>query len=394
MKKKVLIINNNLEIGGVQKALVNMLNEIHNEYDITLFLFASVGEYKSQLPQGIKVIEANPFLQLLGISQAEARQRGLFWWLIRGVCAFWTRKLFNNKIPFKFLIMFEKKLAAYDYGISYLHSLGEKSFYSGCNEFLLEKVVAKEKITFIHCDYLQCGANTSYNNKLHSKFEKIVAVSEGCRQAFIKAIPSLQDRVYCIRNFNDYSHIIREASDTPVIYDKDYFNIITVSRLAEEKGIIRCIPIIKNLLQQGFKVKWHIVGEGKIRTSIEELISKEHMEENIILYGNQINPYRYMKNADLFLLPSYHEAAPMVFDEAKCLGVPILTTKTTSTKEMVEECMAGWVCENDDHALSEKLKWILDKRENLEGVKHYQKKQVFNNQESIKQFSLVLAGEK
>lgn len=392
MKKKILIINNNLEIGGVQKALVNMLNEIHNEYDITLFLFANVGEYKSQLPQGIKVIEGNPFLQLLGISQAEAKKRGIFWWFVRGMYAFWTRKLFNNKIPFKFLIMFEKELATYDYGISYLHSLGEKSFYGGCNEFLLKKVVAKEKITFIHCDYLHCGANTSYNSKLYSKFDKIVAVSEGCRQNFIKAIPGLQDRVYCIRNFNDYSSIIRDADDTPVIYDKDYYNIITVSRLAEEKGIIRCISVIKNLLQQGIKVKWHIVGEGKIRTKIEELIKKEHMEEDIILYGNQINPYRYMKNADLFLLPSYHEAAPMVFDEAKCLDIPILATKTTSTKEMVEECMAGWVCENDDAALGEKLKYILGKRENLEVIKHYQKEQVFTNQESVKQFSLVLAG--
>ena len=32
--KKILIVNNNLDVGGIQKSLVNLLCEIHNEYDI------------------------------------------------------------------------------------------------------------------------------------------------------------------------------------------------------------------------------------------------------------------------------------------------------------------------------------------------------------------------
>lgn len=79
----------------------------------------------------------------------------------------------------------------------------------------------------------------------------------------------------------------------------------------------------------------------------------------MILHGEQKNPYRYLKNAKLFLLPSYHEAAPMVFGEASCLGIPILSTETTSAIEMVENQGAGWVCKTDDKSLLQKMKNVL-----------------------------------
>ena len=75
------------------------------------------------------------------------------------------------------------------------------------------------------------------------------------------------------------------------------------------------------------------------------------MEDSIFLEGEQLNPYRYVKNADYFLLPSFHEAAPMVFDEALTLGVPILTTKTLSAVELVESRNIGVVCENDEDSI-------------------------------------------
>jgi len=62
-----------------------------------------------------------------------------------------------------------------------------------------------------------------------------------------------------------------------------------------------------------------------------------------------------MKNADLFLMTSYHEAAPMVIDEARALGLPILTTETTSAHDMVTDRHCGWVCENSQSAINTAL---------------------------------------
>ena len=389
LDKKIIIVNNNLDIGGVQCSLINLLEGIKNDYDITLFLFSNTGEYINNVPKNIKVIEASKKLQLLGISQLDAKKNGIKWNLLRGVLATFT-KLFGNKIPFKFLMRSENILDDYDYAISYLHSSNEKSFYAGCNEFVLNSIQAKEKLTFIHCDFLSYGGNTIYNRELYKKFDKVALVSNGCKEKFSRAIPEMENKLYCVRNFNNYKDIIAKSNINSLEYDKDYFNIITVARLSEEKGLMRCIPIIKNLLEEGYKIKWIIVGDGSLRDSIENYIRDNHLENNILLCGNKRNPYRYIKNSDLFLLPSYHEAAPMVFDESKCLGVPILATRTTSTYEMIEECNAGWVCENSKSGIREKLLYILNNRNELMSIKNELMKKRFSNESSLIQFKKLL----
>jgi glycosyltransferase involved in cell wall biosynthesis len=84
------------------------------------------------------------------------------------------------------------------------------------------------------------------------------------------------------------------------------------------------------------------------------------------LEGEQVNPYRYIKNADYFLLPSFHEAAPIVFDEAAILGVPVLATKTLSAVEMIENRRAGFVCENSTEAIYDMLRSVLSSNEKLD----------------------------
>ena len=93
-----------------------------------------------------------------------------------------------------------------------------------------------------------------------------------------------------------------------------------------------------------------------------------------------------MRNADLLLLPSYHEAAPMVIDEAVSLGLPVLTTKTTSTHEMVLDRNAGWECENSQEGLDQSLEEILKTPNALQKVKDCLNNYSADNEVAIKQF--------
>lgn len=392
MKKKIVIVNNNLYTGGVQKALVNMLVEIKNDYDITLFLFKKEGDYVKDIPKEVNIIEGNKFLQLLGTSQEGSKRIGKIYYLIRGLLALWT-KIINNKVPFFLLMSLQKKIGKFDYAISYLHSANEKSFYGGCNEFVLRKVIANKKISFIHCDFLKYGGNTAYNHQIYGEFDKIVAVSEGCKNSFLTALAKLRDKVHVVRNFNNYDEIKTMAEIDYIEYEKDYFNIVTISRLAKEKGIIRCIPIIKKLVEKGLKIRWHIIGDGELEVEIKQLISENRLDRNILLYGNKMNPYRYLKDADLFLLPSYHEAAPMVFDESRCLGIPILATATTSTKEMIEDNNIGWVCENTDEMIEEKIKYLTTNLQEVRKKKEEMKNEFPSNTKSIHQLKKILEEE-
>ena len=77
------------------------------------------------------------------------------------------------------------------------------------------------------------------------------------------------------------------------------------------------------------------------------------LSERIIFHGAVENPYPYKKQADFFFLPSFHEAAPLVLEEAKLLGLPILTTETLSARTLVGDL--GIVCQNDDTVLEATL---------------------------------------
>ena len=52
--KKIIIVNNNMKVGGVQKSLYNLLWSLDSRYDVTLLLFRAVGEYAGQLPPNVR----------------------------------------------------------------------------------------------------------------------------------------------------------------------------------------------------------------------------------------------------------------------------------------------------------------------------------------------------
>ena len=114
------------------------------------------------------------------------------------------------------------------------------------------------------------------------------------------------------------------------------------------------------------------------------------ISDSVFFYGEQSNPYRYMKNADLLLISSYHEAAPMVIDEARSLGVPILTTETTSSRDMVSDMGCGFVCENSTSALCEKLYEVASDRDGLASLKTKLKDIGADNADALRQFDEIL----
>ena len=68
------------------------------------------------------------------------------------------------------------------------------------------------------------------------------------------------------------------------------------------------------------------------------------------MLGELYQPYSYLSQADWLLVPSFHEAAPMVFDESIMLGTKVITTDTTSADEMIGSSH-GIVCENSTEGI-------------------------------------------
>lgn len=386
--KKILIVNNNMKVGGVQKSLYNLLWSIdHRKYQVTLLLFSKRGAYIDDLPPEVRVAECRGPFRYLGMSQGECR--GLKDRLVRGLLAASSR-IIGRKSTLALTAVFQKKeREEYDCAISFLHNGRARSFYGGTQDYLLYCVKARKKVAFLHCDYRNCGADHKENNEMLARFDLIAACSEGCKRAFEKTVPQLAERCVTVSNCHRFDLIRELAEQDPIQYDKEPLNALIVARLSREKGIERAIEAVGIAKGRGLPVRLHVVGGGALSRELQGQAREAGLEGQVLFYGEQSNPYRYMKNADLLVLSSYHEAAPMVIDEARCLGLPVLTTQTTSAQDMVAERGCGFVCENSKEGIAEALCRIAADRTALNTLRCTLENSPADNRRGLEQFDAL-----
>ena len=219
---------------------------------------------------------------------------------------------------------------------------------------------------------------TEYNNETYTEFDRIACCSDSVKARFLQGSGIAPEKAYTLRNFFDLS-VVNAAKEQPVQYDRDYINVVSVARLSKEKGIDRAIDA---LYQSGrTDIRYYVIGNGPQKNILESKISTYGMKDQVFLLGEHHNPYRHMINADYLLVPSLNEAAPMVFDEAVTLGLPVITTNTTSAAEMIGTSH-GIVCDNSQEAILKALKDL--KKENVKD------NSPLTNQLQIDQFANII----
>ena len=384
--KKLLIVNNNMKVGGVQKSLSNLLWSLDPaKYEVTLLLFAKDGAYLDDLPDHVCVKEVQGPFRYLGKSQGEHKHNRKDM-LIRGFLAALSR-LCGRRVAVGWMLWFQPRLKGhYDCAVSFLHNGRREAFYGGVQDYVLRCVDADRKVAFLHGDYGSCGANHPANNRMMARFDAVAACSDGCHQAFLKALPHLGERCLTVRNCHRYDEIVELALENPPAYAAGAVHAVLVARLTHEKGVERAITAVAHTVHSGVSVHLHIVGDGPLLGDLQQQVVQEGLTDVVHFHGEQANPYPYIQQADLLLVSSYHEAAPMVIDEARCLGVPVLSTKTISAKEMVTEAQAGWVCDNSQEALNEALCRVARDREALTAVREHLMQNRATNESALEQF--------
>ena len=356
--KKILVVDCNAKLGGIQKALISFLQQQTKENDISVLFLYKSGSLLAEIPKNVKILTTASDFRYMGMSQADCVTKVDK--IKRGIYAI-ISKYFGQRVAVQIASMTMKEQIpdSFDEVISFSHMSGEHSFYGGTPQYVLQLRNPGKRICYIHCDYMHSGNRSLYSDKVYSKFDEIVCVSNSTKEVFLKALPQLQDKVIAKRNYIDGEEIRRLANKEPYLYDKESINAIVVARMTKEKGILRIIKVFENL-KKDIKVRLYIIGDGKERNEIEKKIIKSNLEDKIVLLGEQENPYRYMINADFLIVPSYHEAAPVIFQEAIELNLPVLTTRTTSADEMIGN-KYGMVVDNNDDALREGVLQFLIK---------------------------------
>ena len=382
--KKVLLVNKSFAVGGIQSSMINMANELSKYYEVHLFLYNPFGGMQDRVSTNVKVLEPSWRFRCLGMSVKETiRTRKIKFIVFRLFSTVWS-KMFDNRFPILIAMKHQPKMIGYDLAIAYHQEQRRKSVMSGFSRVVDRCVDAKQKVAWIHFDSNTIDLDSQYNNLFYQKMDKIVCVSKSLMESFAKAYPELGHKVEYCYNFMPYDTIKEKGSEQQEIqYPADKFVCFSACRLTEEKALVRGIAALSKVMKAHNEVVWYIAGDGAERNNIEKAVKSHGLEKQIILIGNQPNPYPYIRNANLVLNVSYHEAAPMVFFESKALGTPVFATRTSSAEELLRDNVDSFICNNNEAEIQERFAWLMENREYIETARAQLTGFCASNNESI-----------
>ncbi|MBR6632984.1 MAG: glycosyltransferase [Clostridia bacterium] len=386
---KILIVDKSFAVGGIQTSLINMVKELKNKHSIDVLMFHNGGMLKNRFPEDVNVIEPCFFMRLHGMMAADAKKKGIFTYGMRILTGIFDR-IFTNRFSIWFALLFQKKLKGYDVAIAFHQEDSPRATVSGFYRFVSKKTDAPVKIGWIHYVPGTVSFDDKKNIKYMKKMDKLVCVSHSTAKNFASVHPVLADKIDYCYNFHDIERIkTLSGSEPQVKFDKNKFNCFSASRLTAQKAIPRAIRAFAPVLRKNPDVVWYIAGDGSDRAECEHLIADNGLDEQIILLGSLDNPYPYMNQCDLYILPSSSEAAPMVYGEAMICKTPIFTSNTISASEMVPEAF-GMICENSEEGLRNGFENLLSNREDLKSYKQNLDRYDYTNSGSVEKIEVLI----
>lgn len=388
MKEKIIFVTKALWIGGIETALVNLLNYFDYDcYDVTLLILHAELDMLEQIHPKCRVLVADRD-KTVSFEQAYAHSR-LFHLTEESGNPSTLHKMMMWAVPA--IKWIENRLY-----IRYIRNLMKNEHFD--TAIIYSDVAAETAIRAINADkflmfYHHGAMRHVYHDEIaYKKCEKIIAVSENQANELKKFVPSAADKIISIHNLTDVEGIrAKAAQPTAEIFDETKFNIVSVGRVSHEKGMDIAVRVCAKLVANGFdNVRWWIVGGGPAMQEVLDAIAETHMEDYVITVGMQENPYPYMRQANLYVQPSRFESFGLTIMEALILGKAVVSTDTFGAKEILSRRDDCAICKVDVALLANTVKKYIRCSELLQQAESVSKEFEKENKALMEAFENLL----
>lgn len=349
MYKKILFYYSQLNIGGAEKSLIRLMNAlVADGNEVTLLTRYSQGRAEQFLNERIKKIALSDpirngnIFDKFRIGLQRTRQTLILKW----------------------------RKSEYDLAIVGLQGLSPK--------ILPRLIVAKKYIQCIRNDLSGVASKERIIETLR-KNEKLIdgylCVSQTARDSLVNALPKLEDRAFVLYNLLEAQTMRKMADEAENPFgSENAFKIVSVCRISDKaKGVFRMLDCLERLVKEDYDVKWYLVGDGPDLEPLNQEIKKRELCDHFITVGSKDNPFGFYKYADLVAVLSYYEGLCGVVNEAKITGCAVIATEFSGIHEQITSGENGLIVENNQKAILEGLRKLLDDRELLARIKndHY-----------------------
>lgn len=365
---KILFMMINMNVGGMEKALLNMISEMDNkEYEVTILMLEKYGGFLEEIPSWVNIqyledynnikpmLNYPPKNVIRDLIKNNSYLRAFNLMIMHII----TKLIDDRTLFYKYVFKDYKSIEdIYDIAVAYAGPTDYITYY------VLNKINAKRKFQWIHFDITKVGFNKKFARNNYKRFDKIFIVSEEAKEKLINCIPELSNNMETFKNIVSKNNIFSKINNQHPYNDNfKGIRLITVGRLSEEKGQDILIPIVKRLNDDGYNIRWYCIGEGNLRNKCEELILKYEVGDKFILLGNINNPYNYINASDIYVQSSRHEGYCIALAEAKILNKPIVTTNFAGAREQIINNKTGLISECNENDIYNNIKKLLDSEE-------------------------------
>ncbi|OAS85144.1 glycosyltransferase [Metabacillus litoralis] len=358
MKKKVAFYIESMVVGGAEKVLIDLVNNLNpDKYEVTVITLFK------------KSIYSDYFFQF----EEEFIHHVQYKYLIDN-----TNKLRYRL--FNYLYAHIPKCKMYRYLIKDEYDI-EVAFYEGWpTEFVSFSSQNSYKIAWLHTNQSRLYQKLTTiqieeKKRIYQTFDQIVGVSEAVCKSFKDIFPKSEP--YCVYNPLQDELIYTKALKEEV-KRQEVTQFVTVGRLLAIKGYERLISALAECKRDGYSFGLWMIGDGENRDQLKELVKRYYLEQEIQFLGHKANPYPYVKAADCMICSSYAEGLSTVVIESIILGKPVITTDCSGMKEIFGTLECGYICENSEEGLLQAIKKVLEEPNDLEYYnKQAQQRKVF-----------------
>lgn len=391
MKKKILFSIDSLHCAGAEKSLITLLSLLdYSKYEVDLQLFGYGGALEDLLPKEVNLLEPLKYTSFCDLSFKGAITESIkslnfanFLARLKFTLAIRKEKYTNAQKARifwqKVSNVIEKNDKEYDIAISYAQ--GVPTFY------VADKIKAKKKYAWVNVSYHLTGLEKEFQKNYYKIYDKIIAVSDSTREILNEVFPEYNNKIEVIYDINDPNFISKMSLIGESYNDNfDGLRILTVGRLAKQKGYDIALEACKILRDKGINFRWYSLGIGPLKDEIEEYIIDNNLEENFKLLGVKSNPYPYIKNCDIYVQTSKFEGFGLAIAEARMLNKPVVTTRFDAVYNQMIDRKNGLVVDMNAEAVANGILELIHNKELTNNIIEYLKIEKKGNVEELDKF--------
>ncbi len=400
MKKKILFIGITMNCAGSEKSFLSFVNTLDPEkFEVDLLLAKREGLFLEQIPSYVNVIEMENYGEHFLLSGKNAVS--CIWntfikknplsaftvlpYFIKLVLCPKQRESTATKMWIRLMQKMKRVEKKYDIAVSYW---GDRTMF-----YMIDKVEADKKITWLHFDYSFPKRDNDIYLPYFEKCDAIVNVSTAVDDALKRELPSLSNKCIVIENINSSELILKMAECGDVFSDGfEGKRILTVGRIADQKGYDFALPAFARLRREGHNIRWYVLGggDGDYVEYIRSIAEREGVSEDFVFLGTTPNPYGYLASCDIYAQPSRYEGKPISVEEAKILKKPIFVCRYLSAEEQLEDGRLGCIRDIGEEGVYDGLRTMLTDEALVEGYKKELESRVFSNEAEIEKFYALI----